>query len=90
MIKTHAGVDIKKPARARAIKLTGSGTARGFMVRGVEGMKFRNGRTHYLIRWLNYSRKYNSWVDAAECNCDRAIARFNKAPQEVVIDLCEE
>jgi hypothetical protein len=45
----------------------------------IKKSRVKKGVVQYLVNWVGYSNKHNSWVDCDDMKCDELIAEFECA-----------
>jgi hypothetical protein len=59
-----------------------------FEVEQIVGSRVKNGEVEYLVRWKNYSNRYNEWVAESNMNSKELLEEYNAAmmPNKVPVD----
>lgn len=55
-----------------------SSNSRDFQVQAILTKRTLDGNVEYLVKWLGWASKYNSWLDVADMDgCSNLIEQFN-------------
>ena len=68
-----------EPATDVVEQSAGVGDSDECAVEVVKKKRVRHGVVQYLVKWVGYNNKHNSWVDLDDMNCDDLVAEFECA-----------
>ncbi|XP_022223578.2 chromobox protein homolog 1 [Drosophila obscura] len=51
-----------------------------YVVEKIIGLRVRQGKVEYLVKWLNFPEEDNTWEFPSSLNCDRLIAAYHHQP----------